>query len=508
MSSASTPAVHGFSYWVGVAFCVNYIMGCGFLAIPHRFFGSGVLLGPLVVVAFCVIMNVSKDYMLEAMGRAEAIANAEDIIARIEGERRGDGFGRSRSGSDASVSTTASGSGTGSSPIIVPAPHDYLVSHTRRFEVADLFAVLLGNRARVTYVFILSGYMYGALWAYGTVFASSFAANVGLPGLHGGAVCTGKAETCIDLFLAWLAVFAFVAIPLACLELREQVWVQVVMFGARILVVFLMVSTIMHGWSSCAHDAVVFATDTSTASAAPAIFGGSPAPNVPLADVTGISALLPVATYAFIFHHSVPVLATPIARKDTLPSLFRSAFLVCAVAYGALGLIVALGFGAATNGQCNLDWAGYVGCVASGGSSVTANDASATAKFIRFVVLIFPAVDVLSAYPLNAITLGNNLMCAVLGDSAAAILAEGGEGVARRAPTADAPWFLRTHWSRIAMRTLFRLLAAFPPIVAGALSASSGIDLDAILRCESVSLSRRGLHCALTSAPTPPPPSN
>lgn len=508
MSSASTPAVHGFSYWVGVAFCVNYIMGCGFLAIPHRFFGSGVLLGPLVVVAFCVIMNVSKDYMLEAMGRAEAIANAEDIIARIEGERRGDGFGRSRSGSDASVSTTASGSGTGSSPIIVPAPHDYLVSHTRRFEVADLFAVLLGNRARVTYVFILSGYMYGALWAYGTVFASSFAANVGLPGLHGGAVCTGKAETCIDLFLAWLAVFAFVAIPLACLELREQVWVQVVMFGARILVVFLMVSTIMHGWSSCAHDAVVFAADTSTASAAPAIFGGSPAPNVPLADVTGISALLPVATYAFIFHHSVPVLATPIARKDTLPSLFRSAFLVCAVAYGALGLIVALGFGAATNGQCNLDWAGYVGCVASGGSSVTANDASATAKFIRFVVLIFPAVDVLSAYPLNAITLGNNLMCAVLGDSAAAILAEGGEGVARRAPTADAPWFLRTHWSRIAMRTLFRLLAAFPPIVAGALSASSGIDLDAILRCESVSLSRRGLHCALTSAPTPPPPSN
>jgi amino acid permease len=484
MPSASTPTPHGFSYWVGVAFCVNYIMGCGFLAIPHRFFGAGVLLGPLVVVVFCVIMNVSKDYMLEAMGRAEAIANAEEIIARVEGERRGAGFRRTRSGSDASGSAASvgGGGGGGSASIAVPAPSDYLVSHTRRFEVADLFAVLMGARARVVYVVVLSGYMYGALWAYGTVFASSFAANVGLPGLHGGAVCSGKAETCIDLFLAWLAVFAVVAIPLACLELREQVWVQVVMFGARILVVFLMVSTIMHGWASCGRDAVVFAADTSTADA-PAIFGGSPAPNVPLADAGGIAALLPVATYAFIFHHSVPVLATPIARKDSLPSLFRAAFLVCAVAYGALGLIVALGFGAATNGQCNLNWAGYVGCVASGGPAVAADSASVSAKMIRFVVLIFPAVDVLSAYPLNAITLGNNLMCAVLGDSAAAVLAEGGEGGARRAPTADAPWYLRSRWSRTAMRTLFRLLAAFPPIVAGAISASAGIDLDAILRC-------------------------
>ncbi len=59
----------GFSYWVGVAFCVNYIMGCGFLSIPHRFVGSGVLLGPLVVGVFCILMNVSKDFVLEAMGR-------------------------------------------------------------------------------------------------------------------------------------------------------------------------------------------------------------------------------------------------------------------------------------------------------------------------------------------------------------------------------------------------------------------------------------------------------
>ena len=71
-----SPAPHphaGFSYWVGVAFCVNYIMGCGFLAIPDRFVGAGVLLGPIVVIVFAVLMNVSKDFVLEAMGRCVVV---------------------------------------------------------------------------------------------------------------------------------------------------------------------------------------------------------------------------------------------------------------------------------------------------------------------------------------------------------------------------------------------------------------------------------------------------
>jgi hypothetical protein len=68
-SPASAPMEGGFSYWVGVSFCVNYIMGCGFLAIPYNFVHTGVILGPIVILVFAFIMNISKDYMLEAMGR-------------------------------------------------------------------------------------------------------------------------------------------------------------------------------------------------------------------------------------------------------------------------------------------------------------------------------------------------------------------------------------------------------------------------------------------------------
>ena len=55
--------------------------------------------------------------------------------------------------------------------------------------------------------------------------------------------------------------------------------------------------------------------------------------------------------------------------------------------------------------QVNLYWRYYEGCKASPDAHT-----SAWAQFAKFVILIFPALDVMSAYPLNAMTLGNNLM--------------------------------------------------------------------------------------------------
>jgi hypothetical protein len=68
-------------------------------------------------------------------------------------------------------------------------------------------------------------------------------------------------------------------------------------------------------------------------------------------------------------------------------------------------------------------------------------------------------------------------MCAALGDGAAPLLAG-----AEPAPGARLPAYARTARARAATRVAFRLLAAVPPVAAGALSMSAGIDLDQILR--------------------------
>jgi hypothetical protein len=99
-----------------------------------------------------------------------------------------------------------------------PRPAAYLISHTRRFEVADLFSFLMGSRARIIYTAVLSGYMYGALWAYGTVFASSFAANVPVAFFNSGQACAilehGVVNSaCLGTFYTWLGVFAPAATP-------------------------------------------------------------------------------------------------------------------------------------------------------------------------------------------------------------------------------------------------------------------------------------------------------
>lgn len=67
---------------------------------------------------------------------------------------------------------------------------------------------------------------------------------------------------------------------------------------------------------------------------------------------------------------------------------------------------------------------------------------------------MFPAVDVVSAYPLNAITLGNNLLGAVYGKR-----------------------IHEVEKNRL-IRTAFRLLASVPPIVFGILVRELGVITD------------------------------
>jgi amino acid permease len=66
-----------------------------------------------------------------------------------------------------------------------------------------------GSKGKVCYLACLCVYIYGALWAYGSVFASACAATLPVPHLH-------------DSYPLYLALFALLVWPLSCLELTEQ----------------------------------------------------------------------------------------------------------------------------------------------------------------------------------------------------------------------------------------------------------------------------------------------
>ena len=71
----------------------------------------------------------------------------------------------------------------------------------------------------------------------------------------------------------------------------------------------------------------------------------------PLADAGGLSLIIPVALYAQIYHHSIPVLAEPVRDKTLLKKIFLAAFVLMGAFYVFLGVSLPLYFGKEINSQ-------------------------------------------------------------------------------------------------------------------------------------------------------------
>ena len=68
----------GFSPFTSMCFTVNYVMGTGFLTLPWAFNSAGIGLAILTLTFVGYISNISKDYVLEAMARAEVLKEKEE----------------------------------------------------------------------------------------------------------------------------------------------------------------------------------------------------------------------------------------------------------------------------------------------------------------------------------------------------------------------------------------------------------------------------------------------
>jgi hypothetical protein len=266
------------------------------------------------------------------------------------------------------------------------------------------------------YLATLFMYTFGLLWAYGTVFANAFAQKFPILG---------------DFYsyYAYIVVFGLFVIPLSCLDLKEQVTVQMILSAGRVMMVFCMVGTIgvSYLWGSREDFGAAATYDRGELFAF---------------HESGLQHLLPIAVFANIFHYAIPALAEPVADKRTLAYIFMTTLIFCFIAYSAIAISVSLYFGDLTQTSSNLNWADY------------GNNSSGVAFFIKrlisMYVMMFPALDVASAFPLNAITIGNNLFSAVYGKQVHSM--------------EDS----RRH------KITFRLLAAFPPLIMAAFESNLG----------------------------------
>jgi len=537
----------GFSSVVAICFTINYIMGTGFLALPWAFVQGGLISSTIALLLIAVIADISKDFLLETMARAEALEslknqneNRKNNIIQIkkleDGKRQIDfetmspismmGDIELDQDDDIDTNDTMSNKQFGASDDIFTSrsygsltydqkralqqkkstqllkkqrrynkatinsllqkcdnENRLLIVKDRKFEIPELCKMFLGEHVAKLYTALVSFYLYLALWAYTSVFASALAKEIPV---------FGSSHEGWDYTL-YVAVFATIVVPLSCRELNEQVTLQVTLAACRILMVTLMVITVLLFPKDT--DAS-FETKSPNMTVTPATSNDK---SLALFNFSGLYHSLPVIAYAFIFHHSIPGLSHPVADKRDLKYIFKSTNVISALWYTFVGLCVGIYYGTGINQSSNLNWKDFHGGTGTMQINLDINgnvvdtiwvDVAWWAKAISLFIVIFPALDVASVFPLCTITLGNNLLDTFVGEESVnkvVSLFLDLNSFSIRTDLNHSQFFKYLIFEKISCdilkkyvntRVLFRLIACTPPIIGALLIRELGIITD------------------------------
>lgn len=141
------PGAHNsMSFWVAACFCINYVMGSGFLGLPAVFHDAGLLLSPVTLLFFMWLSDGTKDLLVEAMARREALARLDERhAAKLQASAEVRRLTRAGQHVPPDVAALAS------NPVRWRR-RDFVVSHVRTFQVNELMLGLWGRTAEILYM--------------------------------------------------------------------------------------------------------------------------------------------------------------------------------------------------------------------------------------------------------------------------------------------------------------------------------------------------------------------
>ena len=404
------------------AFCftVNYILGVGVLGMPFAFAAAGWFLSTVVLLLITVFSWVTAMWLVQAQQTAKHNIRLTFEQHRQQQQQQQQAAAQPQQEPEpdapparapALAAAPASFDGLIQEPLLPPAAASSSVSlYTpslvdRRLELNELIRFYCGRRVQRAYELCLGTLIILALWAYCAVFAGSMAAHLPIAAmLQSGEVCSEAdlGGSCQWLYLFYLLLFALVVVPLTCRELTELKWVMIALAVFRFASLGLMMLTSVLAIYSHPSPA---AAQPASAQAGPPYYS-----NIAAIALPGLGVVFPIAVSSQLFHHSIPNLSFPLRPQRRVPHVFSAVLLTTFGLYAALGICVGLFFGSAVQSTCTLNWATYTGGEATDAQAVSRR--SAWAAFVSYAIVLFPPVDVLSAFPLNCITLANNVMAA------------------------------------------------------------------------------------------------
>eukprot|EP01132_Coremiostelium_polycephalum_P007607 gene7607-9356_t len=359
-------------------FIFNLVIGVGCLNLPFGFKDAGLILGLIFLACIAFLAYVTTTWLIECQSAANYLIRVDKTI-------------------DGSLSSVSSES----SALINSIEEDIDVGYGKkwtdnyndpstdprfniktRVEVGLMAKIFLGNIGHKIFYFILVIYLFGDLAIYAVTVPTSLATVTGgysIGSLH---------MTSYSVYYLYLILFAVFVTPFSLFNFQKTKYLQIVTLFTRNVAFFMMIIL-----------SIIFIAQGKGASIT----------ELPLFEIKSLPKMFGVSIYAFMCHHSLPSIITPIEKKKKLTFLMAIDFLCILIAYSALCITALFAFGNVTNPTCtpnNIHT--FIPCTIQ--SLYIFNFSSYNVKFIADFLALFPVFTLSTNYILISITLRNNLM--------------------------------------------------------------------------------------------------
>lgn len=438
-----------YSSLVGLVYIFNLIVGTGALTMPAAFKDAGWALSLAIVILLAFMSYLTTTFVIEAMASTNALVHgktlrhykrvvgeeeahiAEGKRAHVANELRTDDIISKSVDVDERVPLLISSAAEsmGESPYV-----DYFAIK-ERFELGKMASLYFNKLGMNLFYICIAIYLYGDLSIYAAAVSKSMRDVTCMADLAIGNITNSTADiqdspcwpgvniSRSNAYRIYVLVFLCLLGPFTFFNMQKTKYLQIF-------------TTLMR-WIAFVSMIVLCTV---------ALSQGKGRGRPPVADATGLPSLFGICVYAFMCHHSLPSLVTPMRSKRHLFALVGADYLLI------LGFYTLLSFtGIFTFPRIQDMYTLNFQPVSDPSGSVVP-----AIPFFQYFLSLFPVFTLSTSFPIIAITLRNNLKALFLREERPPPAALGGHPAAA------------STLHKILERFVFPLIAVLPPIAVAA----------------------------------------
>lgn len=384
--------VVGSSYgtFSALIFIFNLVVGTGALTLPKAMADAGWLLSVVFLAIVAVFAFISATFVIEAQAAANAVLKS----AKEDQGRRGS--------SSAALPSFEK-------PLLADSSSGSVYQITERVEVTYMGELLGSPRIRTFFSVMLMVYLYGDLAVYAVAIPTALSSVARLPWDHPAEVPDGGSDSgLVDdddrlSYSIYLLCFAGLTLPIAFLDFQKSAWLQYTTCAVRNSAFFTMMAVM----------AVHIKTDGAGIPASAHL----PRTPIKIADPAEFAELYGVCIYAFMCHHSLPSIISPIRNKNLVTRIFFVDYVFILLAYIGLGGVSLLAFDGLPDsaGSCPPTKITDEPTPCPIQHLITQNFESFSFQPLAYYLSLYPVFALTTNFPLICITLRNNLQTIIPG---------------------------------------------------------------------------------------------